>query len=451
MSVPTSAPEQPEQKAGQAHAPTSGLAIRLPVRTPRGWRTGLALALRAAEPALLLFMVVRAVGMSLIIFLSPGSVSYALRRLALHWDASWYLDIAQHGYDHAIRPMLPGATIQTTNLAFFPVYPAMIKVTHTVLPFLSWGTVGVLTASACAVGAAWGIFAATSFRYGDKIGTIAALLWGVAPVAAVETAGYSESAFTMFSAWALYCVVSRRWIAAGVLSVLAGLTRPTGVAVAAAVMCAAAMEIWLRYQERRSEQGRTRLLPWLDRLPWFDGTDLAAAPVADEPPLWKPLAAILMAPVGWVGFVAWTALRLHSWNAYFQIQAGWHSKFNFGASTAHDMRLLFTSANPVGLYYPVVAGVLIAAAVVFVTSLAQRQPLAFVMFSFVIMVISYGDTAFFSSRARFLLPAFPLLIPLAAGLARVRTKATLYAVLAACAISSGLYGAYILLYSPSAP
>ncbi|WP_052441573.1 hypothetical protein [Streptacidiphilus anmyonensis] len=450
MTAPTSAPVH-EEPPGEDPEPTAPVR-RFPARLiPPARRAALFGAWRAVEPALLLFLVVRAAGMSLIMLLSPGTPGYALHRLAVHWDAAWYLDVAMHGYDHAIRPWLPGVPIQTTNLAFFPVFPWMIRTVHAVLFFLPWGAASLLTASLCALGAAWGIFAAVNARYGDKVATVAVVLWGIAPVAAVETAGYSESAFTMMAAWTLYAVVTRRWLAAGVLSVLAGLTRPTGVAVAAAVMLAGAMELWVRLRERGTPWTLPNRLGRLDSLPWFDGADIRAVTPEREPELWRPLVAIIVAPLGWVGFVAWTGLRLHTWDAYFRIQALWHSKFDFGKSTAHDFKHLFTTAQGVGLYYPVVAGILIAAAVLFFTTVAQRQPLSFVVFTMVIMVIAFGDTAYFGSRARFLLPAFPLLIPIAAGLVRVRTRATLIAALVAGTVCSGLYGAYMLLYSPMAP
>jgi hypothetical protein len=67
------------------------------------------------------------------------------------------------------------------------------------------------------------------------------------------------------------------------------------------------------------------------------------------------------------------------------------------------------------------------------------------------VVIALGDAAYFSSRARFLLPAFPLLLPIASGLARLRNRAVLVAVLASAAGVSALYGAYVILYAPSPP
>jgi hypothetical protein len=423
-------------------------------RWNRDWVPG---TLRAALPALLLFVVARAVGFVVVLMLSRHSVGYTVHRLAVHWDAAWYLDIARHGYDHAIRAALPGAHHRRyTNLAFFPVYPALIWLLHTLLPLLPWGVAGLITAGLCSLVAAWGIHAAVADRYGQRVATMAALLWGVAPTAVVETAGYSESAFTALAAWALFAVVRRRWIAAGVLAVLAGLTRPTGVAVAAAVMAAAALEVWEQLRARHAGSERFAWLARVDRLIAFGrGADgdagVGAAAPPRRAPRWQPLVAAVLAPVGWVGFVAWTALRLHSWNAYFQIQALWKTRFDFGHTTGADFKMLFTRSTPVNLYVPVVGCVLIAAVVLLVATVAQRQPLPFVVLSMIMVVIALGDAAYFSSRARFLLPAFPLLLPIASGLARLRNRAVLVAVLASAAGVSALYGAYVILYAPSPP
>ena len=401
-------------------------------------------SLRAATPALLLFMAARVVGLVVLLAVSRRSVGYTVHRLAVHWDAYWYLDIARHGYDHAIRAALPGdGGHRYTNLAFFPVYPVLIRVLHTLLPVVPWGAAGLVTAGLCSVVAAWGIHAAVGHRYGSRVGTLAALLWGIGPTAVIESAGYSESAFTALAAWALFAVLKRRWLTAGLLSLLAGLTRPTGVAVAAAVIAAAALEVWETLRERGSGPA------WLDRLHRFAAGGNPAPVVRG--PLWRPLTAALMSPLGWLGFVAWTGLRLHRWNAYFRIQALWKSRFDFGHTTAADFKMLFTRNTPVNLYVPVVAIVLIAAAVLLVATIAQRQPLPFLVLSLVMVAITVGDAAYFSCRARFLLPAFPLLLPLASGLSRTRNRTVLVAVLVSATAVSALYGAYVFLYAPSPP
>lgn len=420
---------------------------RGPVRRPLpggGWDPVLA-SLRAAGPALLLFISARVVGLAAVLLLGRSSAGYALHRLAVHWDAYWYLNIAQHGYDHAIRAPLPGqGHHRYTNLAFFPVYPALIRIVHTVLPVLPWGVAGLVTAGLSSLVAAWGIHAAVAHRYGPRVATMATLLWGIAPTAVIESAGYSEATFTALTAWALFAVLKRRWLTAGVLALLAGLTRPTGVAVAAALCAAAALQVWETLRERGIGPG------WLDGLYRFSTGKREIRPV--EPvALWRPVTAAVISPLGWLGFVAWTGLRLHEWNAYFKIQALWKSRFDFGHTTGADFKMLFTHSAPVYLYFPVGACVLIAAVVLLAATVAQRQPLPFLVMSLVMVIITIGDAAYFSSRARFLLPAFPLLLPLASGLARTRNRTVLVAVLIAATGVSALYGAYLMLYSPSPP
>ena len=49
-----------------------------------------------------------------------------------------------------------------------------------------------------------------------------------APVGAVQWMGYTESLFTALTVWAVYFVQVDRWLAAGLLASLSGLTRPAG-------------------------------------------------------------------------------------------------------------------------------------------------------------------------------------------------------------------------------
>ncbi|MBC3841662.1 hypothetical protein GXW82_19720 [Streptacidiphilus sp. 4-A2] len=375
--------------------PRAGRRILSRWAAPEGRPNPVMASLRAAGPALLFFTAARIVGLLGLLLLSHDSAGYTLDRLAVHWDASWYLDIARHGYDHAIRAPLPGAGHHRyTNLAFFPFYPLLIRIVHTVLPVLPWGVVGLAVAWGCSLVAAWGIHAAVAHRYGPRVATLAALLWGIAPTAIIESAGYSESAFTALVAWSLYAVLKRYWLTAGVLALLAGLTRPTGVALAAALFAAAALEVCVRLRARGTGPA------WLDTVIRSVNRQPAGGglpPLPDRTPLWRPVVAALISPLGWLGFVAWTGLRLHHWNAYFQIQGLWKSRFDFGHTTGADFKMMFTSSNPLNLYDPVVGCVIIAAVVLLIATVAQRQPLPFLVLSLVLVVITVGDAAYFSS------------------------------------------------------
>ena len=65
------------------------------------------------------------------------------------------------------------------------------------------------------------------------------------------------------------------------------------------------------------------------------------------------------------------------------------------------------------------------------------------------MLITLGGSGFFESKPRFLLPAFPLLLPLACAAAKARPRAAIV-VTAALAGLSFAYGTYLLTLSPIA-
>ncbi|MFB9366098.1 glycosyltransferase 87 family protein [Kitasatospora sp. NPDC001664] len=368
-------------------------------------RPGFRAALRYAAPALLGYLAVRAVGVLAVVVWGTRRDTGGLHRLATMWDAYWYQDLAQHGYAGSVP--LPGPHGAYEAYAFFPLYPALIRLTDLLTPF-SVELAALLVAWAASLVAAWGIFAVGAHLHGRRTGVLAAVLWGVLPLAVVESAAYSEPLFTAFAAWAVYAAVRRRWVPAGALTVLAGLTRPTGLALAAAVSCAALWELLAR-------RGG-----------------------------WRAALGAVLAPLGFFGFLGWVGAVKGSWDAYFRVQDAWESHFDFGRSTFESLRSMLTSSGQVWLAEVVVAGVLAASVVLFAVSVAQRQPPVLLLYSAALLVLALGDAAYFNSRARFLIPAFGLLLPAAAGLARIRSRTSLVMLLGAAALCSAVYGGFLV-------
>ncbi|MFD0563590.1 glycosyltransferase family 39 protein [Kitasatospora saccharophila] len=288
-----------------------------------------------------------------------------------------------------------------------------------VLP-VSVHTAALLVAWAAGLAAAWGVFALAGRLYGRRAGVVAAVLWGVVPYAVIESMAYSESLFTALAVWALYATVTRRWLWAGTLCALAGLTRPTGIALVGAIgvaaLCAA----------------------------------VRGGPTAGGG-RWRPVTAMLLAPLGFFGYLAWVGAREGRWDGYFRVQEAWQSHLDFGLSTWETVRNLLTHAEPVWLTDLVVLVTLVAGVLLFAVSVRERQALPLLLFSAAVLFLALGDAAYFSSRARFLLPAVGLLFPLASGLARVRTTGVLVMVLGAGALCSAVYGAHVLLVYPYSP
>ncbi|MEU1119383.1 MULTISPECIES: hypothetical protein [unclassified Streptomyces] len=370
-------------------------------------------ALRHAAPALLAYAAVRTLGLLVLTEWAHRTHRGVRHLLMRSWDCDWYLRIADHGYTHTL-----GTQFDANNLAFFPLYPALVRAADTLLPWLPRGAAGLGITLVCSFLAAWGIFAVGDRLYGRRAGVILAVLWGSLPVALVQWMGYTESLFTALTAWSLYAVLTGRWLWAGSLASLAGLTRPTGVALAAAVSVTALLTLKAQAADRTFRDKATRLPP-------------------------RPLLGALLAPFGWLAYVGWVGLRLGRWDGYFAVQKLWRNEWDGGVGTLRRMRDLFMTERP-PLFLAMVTATLLGAVVLYVLSVCDRQPLPLLVFSGLLVLIVLGSSGVYFPRARFLLPGFPLLLPLAVALARARTRVTV-TVLTAAAFGSAVFGGHMLL------
>ncbi|MEU8432387.1 hypothetical protein AB0F18_05665 [Streptomyces sp. NPDC029216] len=363
---------------------------RAPRRPETAWSAGLALAVFAA---------LRGAGALVITLGAWWEGRNPVKVLGGSWDSYWYLSIATNGYGRT--QMWPASDSIQSDYAFFPLYPVLVHLT-------GGGPVAALavawTASAVA---AVGVYRIGERLLGARAGVLLVALWASLPHAVVLSLGYTEPLLCALAAWALYALLRERWLWAASLAVLAGLTRPTGIAVAAAVSVVALREV-LRGSR--------------------------------APAVW---AAGLLAPAGWAAYVVSVGVRRHELLGYFTVQRQWGSHFDFGAGTAKVVSKVLTGGD---VTIPVAMTVAtLAAAVLFaVFLLLERAPLALLAYTAMLLVITIGGAGFFESKPRFLLPAFPLLLPLAAAMAKARPR-TAVAVTAGLAGLSCGYGAYLTL------
>ncbi len=168
----------------------------------------------------------RALGLVVLALWSEARGKSAYTLLTARWDSLWYTRVAELGYGYEVR--LPNGDVHS-NLAFFPLLPWLERLATTVSP-LSYADGGFVVSLLASLAAAWGIFAVADHLYGRRAGVCAVLLWAVLPVGIVQSMAYSESLFTALAAWALYAVLTGRWVAAGLLAGLAGVTRAGGAA-----------------------------------------------------------------------------------------------------------------------------------------------------------------------------------------------------------------------------
>lgn len=152
-----------------------------------------------------------------------GVFDFFLSPLA-HWDALWYLQIAQHGYMPTTLSTTAGSTV-----AFFPGYPSVV---HVVAGF---GGAAATLAAAALVSLAAFLAALVVLRrlvkleLGERFGRPVLLLVAFYPVSFFFSAPYTESLFLLLSVGAFYAARTGRWAVAGVLAAVASGTRNSGV------------------------------------------------------------------------------------------------------------------------------------------------------------------------------------------------------------------------------
>jgi hypothetical protein len=133
-----------------------------------------------------------------------------------HWDAQWFLHVAQDGYN-------------PTSAAFFPLYPLLLHVLHWV--FRSWLVAGTLLSLASGGVAAWALAQIARPLLGEQGARDSVLYLALFPTAFVFTALYSDGFFLALSTLAFLAALRGRSWQAGVAGGLAVATRLVGLAL----------------------------------------------------------------------------------------------------------------------------------------------------------------------------------------------------------------------------
>lgn len=330
------------------------------------------------------------------------------------WDAKWYLEIAANGYAGVDPSMVDGHGDRHpgTSMAFFPGLPLLIRLVAT-LGGITVFAAGVLVSLAAGVCCAHGLARLGRLVGGsERAGLLLVALFAAAPMSIVLSMPYTEATFCALAVWALLGVVERRWLLAGVCCAAAGLLRPTAAALVAVVGLAALVAII-----------RRRDGAW----PWVAG---------------------LLAPVGMLGYLGWVAARIGRPDGYFVVQQrGWSSAFDGGAATAgFVVETLFGERSAFETF---TAWIVLAAIALLIVCVRWGMPWPLVLFAFLVLLLDLGSNGLMYSKVRLMLPAFPLLLPVAVGLAaRRRTTAVGTTALFVC--FGTWFGAYALTVWPYA-
>jgi hypothetical protein len=359
----------------------------------------------------LIFLGIRELGLLVLTWMSArnyDSVSEALRS----WDGQWFLAIADGGYSGVPDGLVDafGKRSAETPLAFFPGYPTLVRWfaaidgPHGIGLVTSALTVTIVSGVVCSYGL---VRLGTTIRGGSRwTGLVLVALFAAAPMSIVLSMAYSEAMFCAFAVWSLVGLLERKWVLAGVCCSLAGLVRSTGAALVVAIGIAAVIAIVTRR----------------------DG--------------WRPWVGAFLAPLGLLGYLAWVGFQTGEWNGWFALQErGWGTGFDGGAATLKFSLDALADARSV-LEVATVA-LIVLAVLLLVIMIVRKAEWPLIAYAAVVLVMDLTSNGLMNSKARLMLPAFTLLIPVALALAK-RKPATTLVTLGGLAVASSWFGAYAL-------
>jgi hypothetical protein len=330
-----------------------------------------------------LFLAIRGIGILIFWwFANANKADFSLRR----WDGSWYLAIARDGYLGVPQDMLDlyGRHNATTPMVFFPGYPQLVRWTAVLLGH-NYTAAGITISTIAGVAAAYGV-ARLARRYTNSPRTTIAMvvLFAAAPMSIVYSMTYPEALLCAFTAWALVGLSERRWRVAAICTAAAGYVSPMAAPLIVAVVVVALIDL------------------------------------VNDRARWNAVATILMAPMGMLGYLLWVGSTTGRGDGYFVVQKrGWGSGFDFGRATAQWFIRTWSTDRSA---FTILTTWIVIAAVLLVVGARHRMPWQLWLFAALTLVFILGSSGIQWDKARLLLVAFPLLLPIAITVARQRTS-----------------------------
>lgn len=275
------------------------------------------------------------------------------------WDSVWYLDIAQHGYSYAGPHAL-------SNIAFFPLYPALISLVSFVV-----GGYSVLAGWLISVTAL--LFAVHYLErlvreFHPEVDTrLVTLLWLLFPTAFFLNAVYTESLFICLSVMSFYFVRRHQLWLAGLFGCLAALTRVTGVLLFIPLV----MEIWAH----RSSFS------------------------------WRRASTMLLVPLGTMSYFLYHLVRFGDVLAWFHVESAWGRTFHLNADH------FATLTRPAAINLSLDIGFVFLAVVMAVMVWKKLRP-SYGMYMVLTLIVALS-TGTLMSIGRYALVLFPIFILLA--------------------------------------
>jgi hypothetical protein len=293
------------------------------------------------------------------------------------WDTQWYTDIARRGYDWT-KP------VGTSPVAFFPLYPLLIRV-GVVLSHRSYLGVALVISNLCYLGALNYLWRLARWEFDTDVAGRTILYISVFPTALFFFAGYTESLYLLLSVAVFYHVRRRDWLAAGVLGALASATRVTGILLL----------IPFVYEYARYSNFSWRKL---------------------EP---RGLIGLALLPMGLLAFMVYLRAQVGDAFAFAHYQAAWQKVFTLRlwAGPLESLRQIF-GIQPWASFFEVHNVINLTALVLFLGStvlVARRLPAAYTLYLIAFWCVTLTSPAIaheypvpLISMSRYVVTLFPV-------------------------------------------
>ena len=135
------------------------------------------------------------------------------------WDGSHYVYLAQNGYTNQGDA--------ANFIVFFPLYPFLIRLITFDFAYVNLS--GLIISNTSSLIAVIYLFKLAKLDYNDNIAVRAVLFFSVFPTAYFLSAVFTESLFLTTVIASLYYARNGKWVFAGILGLLASLTRIAGL------------------------------------------------------------------------------------------------------------------------------------------------------------------------------------------------------------------------------
>ena len=300
-------------------------------------------------------------------------------------DSLWFLQIAQHGY-----------SAHDGSAAFFPAYPMLIRA----VGFLCFGHLylaAYLVSNGALLAALVILYRLTEREYDEATARRAVLYLCVFPTAFFLFDTYSEALFLLAAVGALALARSGQWGWAGLVGIVATLTRSAGVAV---VLALAAEAVHKAVEERRGAQ------------------PVGSSTLGLVPRTIVRLGASVLPLAGIGCYLLFWQLHYHDWYRPIRLEnSNWGRVFTLPWQTLwHGLTMAWQYGQGGNTGWWTLDFVIVAAGIVLAVWVAVRARPAYAVYTWA-SILLFLSAAWpgrpLASDPRYLVTIFPLMWPLA--------------------------------------